>query len=61
MKFIAKSRMIWAAVVTGAIGVLTVIQGENLVSVEAMGYIVVVIGVLNGVLRMMTTKELYVR
>ncbi len=53
-----QSRSLWAAVLTGVLGILTVVTGEALVSVEAMGYLVVVIGIVQGVLRMLTTEPL---
>ena len=53
-----QSKSLWAAAVTGVLGVLTVVTGEGMVSTEAMGYVVVAIGVIQGVLRMLTSEPL---
>ena len=53
-----KSKMLWAAVLTGIVGVATVVVGEGLVSVEVAGGIMIAVGLLNSVLRWLTTEEL---
>ena len=53
-----QSKSLWAAAITGVLGVLTVVTGEALVSTEAMGYVVVAIGIVQGVLRMLTTEAI---
>ena len=58
MKPFYQSKMLWAAVLTGVVGIATVVVGEGLVSVEAAGGIMVAVGLLNTVLRMLTTEPL---
>ena len=53
-----KSKMLWAAALTGVVGVATVVVGEGLVSVEVAGGIMIAVGLLNSVLRWLTTEEL---
>ena len=61
MKPFYQSKTLWAAAITGILGVLTVVVGDQLVSAEAMGYVVVGIGILQGILRMVTADGLYMR
>ena len=53
-----QSRTLWAALLTGIVGIATVVVGEGLVSVQAAGGIMVAVGLLNSVLRMLTSEEL---
>jgi uncharacterized membrane protein len=50
-----QSKTLWAAAITGVLGVATVIVGEGLVSQEVAGGILVAVSILQGVLRMLTT------
>jgi uncharacterized membrane protein len=49
------SKTLWAAAITGVLGVITVVIGEGLVSPEVAGGILVGVSILQGVLRMLTT------
>ena len=49
------SKTLWAAAITGILGVATVVVGEGLVSPEVAGGILVGVSILQGVLRMLTT------
>jgi len=53
-----KSRTIWAAVLTGIIGVAVAVAGGDVVSTEVAGGILVAVGLLEAVLRMITTEPL---
>ena len=53
-----QSKTLWAAALTGVIGVATVVAGEGMVSTEVAGGIMIAVGLLNTVLRMVTTQSL---
>jgi uncharacterized membrane protein len=49
------SKTLWAAAITGILGVATVIVGEGMVTPEVAGGILVCVSVLQSILRMLTT------
>jgi uncharacterized membrane protein len=53
-----QSKTLWAAVITGIIGVATAVAGEGLVSEQVAGGILIGVGLLNTLLRMVTTEPL---
>ena len=53
-----QSKTLWTAVITGIVGVATAIIGEGLVSTEVAGGILIGVGLLNSVLRVITTDAL---
>ena len=53
-----QSKTLWAAVITGIVGVATALVGEGLVSTEVAGGILIGVGLLNSVLRVITTDAL---
>jgi uncharacterized membrane protein len=53
-----QSRTLWAAVLTGIIGVATVVVSDELVSKDMAGVIIVGIAVVSSILRTLTTKPL---
>ena len=53
-----QSKSLWAAVITGIVGVATALVGEGLVSTEVAGGILIGVGLLNSVLRVITTDAL---
>jgi hypothetical protein len=55
-----QSKTLWAAVITGIAGVAMTIVGEGMVSEQVAGGILVGVGLLNAVLRMITTESLRV-
>ena len=55
-----QSRTLWAAVITGIAGVAMTVVGEGMVSEQVAGGILVGVGLLNAVLRMITTESLRV-
>jgi hypothetical protein len=52
------SKTLWTAVVTGVVGIATAVVGDNLVSSQTAGYILVAVGVLNGILRKITSQPI---
>jgi hypothetical protein len=52
------SKTLWTAVVTGLVGIATAVVGDNLVSSQTAGYILVAVGVLNGILRKITSQPI---
>ena len=55
-----QSRTLWAAVITGIAGVAMTVVGEGLVTEQVAGGILIAVGLLNAVLRMITTESLRV-
>jgi len=53
-----QSKTLWVAVITGIIGVATVVTGEGMVNEQVAGGILVAVGLLNAILRMITTQSL---
>ena len=53
-----QSKTIWAAVITGVAGVAMAVIGEGMVNEQVAGGILIAVGLLNTVLRMLTTKPL---
>ena len=50
-----ESKTLWAAVLTGLLGVATVVVGEELVSQNVAGFILMGVAVVQSVLRVITT------
>ena len=55
-----QSRTLWAAVLTGIAGVAMTVVGEGMVTEQVAGGILIGVGLLNAVLRMITTESLRV-
>jgi drug/metabolite transporter (DMT)-like permease len=53
-----QSKTIWAAVITGVAGVAMAVIGEGVVNEQVAGGILIAVGLLNTVLRRLTTKPL---
>jgi len=53
-----QSKTLWAAVITGVAGVAMTVVGEGLVTEQIAGGILIGVGLLNTVLRMITTEPL---
>ena len=53
-----QSKTLWAAVLTGVIGVATVVVSDELVSKDIAGVIIIGIAVVSSILRTLTTEPL---
>ena len=53
-----QSKTLWAAVITGIAGVAMAVVGEGLVNTQVAGGILIAVGLLNSILRMITTEPL---
>jgi hypothetical protein len=51
-----ESKTLWAAIITGIAGVAMAVVGEGLVTEQVAGGILIGVGLLNAVLRMITTE-----
>ena len=53
-----QSKTLWAAVITGIAGVAMAVVGEGMVNEQVAGGILIAVGLLNSILRMITTEPL---
>jgi uncharacterized membrane protein len=53
-----QSKTLWAAVITGIAGVAMTLVGEGMVSEQVAGGILIAVGLLNSILRMLTSEPL---
>jgi len=53
-----QSKTLWAAVITGIAGVAMAVVGEGMVNEQVAGGILIAVGLLNTILRMITTEPL---